>query len=265
MIEASFDRRSRWAAVTGAYQYDSGQRLVMRGLPSPDELTGEDDLLSGELPTVQAQFSYIGDSQSESRLALWDDWRGAWIAVIPDEYLTRHEDVAVHVSVYYGTDENGSRNKTMYEAVFCPISRPAPNDTVSDEQVAEWEAYETEIDLTLTSAQTAATNAKQAARTANEAAQAAGEAAQDAQDAAQAAQSAKDALIIAGERLAHAQHSVIDLRPGSEATAVYYRNTLTFGIPQGEKGETGDTGADGPTDITLAFSSGALTITPKEG
>lgn len=274
MIEASFDRMSRAAAISGVYQYDTGQRLRLHGLPSPDELTGEDDLLSGELPTVQVHYSYVGDSNAEVMLAQWDEWRGVWIADIPDAYMTRREAVYVHVYVYYGearpevmflNTETEVRGCTMYEGVFTPISRPAPGGAVTDEQAEAWAAYETEIDLALTSAQTATTNAKQAARAANEAAQAAGEAAQDAQDAAQAAQSAKDALTIAGERLAHAQHSVIDLRPGSEATAVYYRNTLTFGIPQGEKGETGDAGADGPTDITLAFSSGALTITPKEG
>ena len=36
MIEASFDRYDRNAAAAGAYQYDTGQRLVMHGLPSPE-------------------------------------------------------------------------------------------------------------------------------------------------------------------------------------------------------------------------------------
>lgn len=36
MIEASFGaERGSCAAVSGAYQYDTGQRLLMRGLPSP--------------------------------------------------------------------------------------------------------------------------------------------------------------------------------------------------------------------------------------
>ena len=36
MIDAIFDRHSRSAAVSGIYQYDTGQRLRLRGLPSPD-------------------------------------------------------------------------------------------------------------------------------------------------------------------------------------------------------------------------------------
>lgn len=56
MIDAIFDRHSRSAAVSGVYQYDTGQRLRLRGLPSPDEMLERDTLLSGEEVTVQAQF-----------------------------------------------------------------------------------------------------------------------------------------------------------------------------------------------------------------
>ena len=53
MIEASFEQgRGRSAAVSGAYQYDTGQRLRLRGLPSPSELLERDALLSGEAATV---------------------------------------------------------------------------------------------------------------------------------------------------------------------------------------------------------------------
>ena len=46
MIEASFEQgRGRSAAVSGAYQYDTGQRLRMYGLPGPDELAQRDELL----------------------------------------------------------------------------------------------------------------------------------------------------------------------------------------------------------------------------
>lgn len=245
MIEASFDRRNRRVAVTGAYQYDSGQRLVMRGLPSPDELTGEDDLLSGELPTVQAQFSYIGDSQAKSCLAVWDEWRGVWVVPIPDEYLTRHDDVAVHVNVYYGANESGSRSQTMYEGVFRPISRPAPNNTVSDDQIEQWSEKEVELTLAKTSAETAVTNAAEKADAAMNAADAARKAAQAAQDAKLSTDDAKAVLDSA------ARSGVANAMP-PEAAA-------------GEKGQKGDNGVDGPTDITITFVSGSLTITPKEG
>ena len=59
MIEASFEaQRGRGASVSGAYQYDSGQRLRMYGLPSPGELAQMDELLSGGEVTVQAQYSF---------------------------------------------------------------------------------------------------------------------------------------------------------------------------------------------------------------
>lgn len=73
MIDASFDRHSRSAAVSGIYQYDTGQRMRLRGLPSPEELLERDTMLSGDAVTVQAQFGYEGDSQTEPRLAAWDD------------------------------------------------------------------------------------------------------------------------------------------------------------------------------------------------
>ena len=105
MIVASFDKnQNRTAAVSGAYQYDIGQRLVMHGLPSPSEMAGEDDLLSGDMVTVQAQFSYVGDSQSEMRIAMWDEERQAWLVGVPDEYLTRHREVHVYVFCYYGSN-----------------------------------------------------------------------------------------------------------------------------------------------------------------
>ena len=48
MIEANFESRThKNAAIAGVYQYDTGQRLRMRGLPTPDELAEMDDFLAG--------------------------------------------------------------------------------------------------------------------------------------------------------------------------------------------------------------------------
>ena len=53
MLEANFSpETSRGASVTGAVQYDSGQRLRLRGLPTPQELAVEDELLSGDSVSV---------------------------------------------------------------------------------------------------------------------------------------------------------------------------------------------------------------------
>ena len=139
MITASFDER-RSAAVAGAYQFDTGQRLRMFGLPTPGELAQRDDFLSGDMVTVQAQYGFVGDSQTEMRLCTFEEESGAWIAAVPDVYLMRHEDVHVYVYVSYGQTEETCRAKTCYEAVFRPISRPAPGDAVTPGQINAWDA-----------------------------------------------------------------------------------------------------------------------------
>ena len=184
MIDASFDRHSRSAAVSGIYQYDTGQRMRLRGLPSPEELLEKDALLSGDAVTVQAQFAYEGDSQTEPRLAAWDEDMQAWLVDIPDAYLTRSETVRVFVEVYYGADENGARTKTMYEGVFKPISRPASLGTATDDQLAAWETLAAEVDLVLSPAGQAQQNAVSQAESAISAANTAQASADNAREAA---------------------------------------------------------------------------------
>lgn len=263
MIDASFDRHSRSAAVSGIYQYDTGQRMRLRGLPSPEELLEKDVLLSGEEVTVQAQFAYEGDSQTEPRLAAWDEDMQAWLVDIPDAYLTRSETVRVFVEVYYGADENGARTKTMYEGVFKPISRPASNDTATDDQLEAWETLAAEVDLVLSTAGPAEQNAVSQAESAISAGDAAQTAAAHAREAAQEAQDAEDALAALGRALGGMTVRTQTLAAGSAATAELSGNVLTLGIPRGADGAKGETGDTGPADITLSFSGGVLTITPK--
>ncbi len=263
MIDAIFDRHSRSAAVSGVYQYDTGQRLRLRGLPSPDEMLERDTLLSGEAVTVQAQFAYEGDSQTEPRLAAWDDDLYAWLVDIPDAYLTRSETVRVFVEVYYGADENGARTKTMYEGVFKPISRPASNDTATDDQLAAWKTLAAEVDLVLSPAGQAQQNAVSQAESATSAANAAQTAADNAQEAAQNTNAAKSALSAMAGTLGGMTVQTETLAAGSAATATLSGNVLTLGIPRGADGAKGETGDTGPADITLSFSGGVLTITPK--
>lgn len=263
MIDASFDRHSRSAAVSGIYQYDTGQRMRLRGLPSPEELLERDTMLSGDAVTVQAQFAYEGDSQTEPRLAAWDDDLQAWLVGIPDAYLTRSETVRVFVEVYYGADENGARTKTMYEGVFRPISRPASNDTATDDQLAAWETLSAEVDLVLSTAGPAQQNAVSQAESAISAGDTAQTAAAHAREAAQEAQDAEDALAALGRTLGGMTVQTETLAAGSAATATLSGNVLTLGIPRGADGAKGETGDTGPADITLSFSDGVLTITPK--
>lgn len=243
MIVASFDR-TKSAAVCGAYQYDTGQRLVMHGLPSPEELAQMDELLSGELVTVQAQFSYEGDSQAQMRLAMWDAARGVWICEVPDEYLTRHREVHVYVYLYYGADSTGERAQTAYEATFRPISRPAPEGTVTGEQIEQWNDLKAEIDISMEKVQSAVNGVNAAAQEADGANKRADQAAQDALDAAKAAREARNDLAAAG----------------GQATS-----GLTLRAEKGANGKKGEMGDTGPADVTLEFDSetGTLTIMTK--
>ena len=263
MIDASFDRHSRSAAVSGIYQYDTGQRMRLRGLPSPEELLEKDALLSGEAVTVQAQFGYDGDSQTEPRLAAWDDDLYAWLVDIPDAYLTRSETVRVFVEVYYGAGENGARTKTMYEGVFKPISRPASLGTATDDQLEAWSTLAAEVDLVLSTAGPAQQNAVSQAESAISAANTAQASADNAREAAQEAQDAEDVLTAMGRTLVGMTVQTETMAAGSAATATLSGNMLTLGIPRGADGPKGETGDTGPADITLSFSGGVLTITPK--
>lgn len=239
VIFASFDR-TKSAVVCGAYQYDTGQRLVMHGLPSPGEMAQMDELLSGDLVTVQAQFAYEGESQAQMRLAMWEETRGVWIVGVPDEYLTRHRDVHVYVYLYYGADETNERAQTAYEATFRPISRPAPEGTVTGEQLDQWTGLKAEIEISLAKIKSATDGAGAAAQ-----------AAQDAEKrAAQAAQNALDAAKASGD----AQQHLKDM--GGSAY-----DGLTIRAQDGVKGRRGETGDTGPADIRLAFDSGTGTLT----
>lgn len=263
MMHASFDEMNSTAAISGAYQYDTGQRLKFSGLPSPDVLGESDDFLSGDLVTVQAHFSYEGDEQAQMRLVQWDDDRMCWFANVPDEYLTRHEKVNVFVVISHGADDNGSRNKTSYKGVFIPIARPAPNNVVSEDQLERWEELEAEVNLSLISTQAASDNALGKVEVTNDAAEDAAEASEMAED---AAKEAKDALA----RLAAVNATWAGMQAartaGSEAGATLSGTKLTLTLPTGatgSKGTTGATGNTGPADIELSFANGTLTITPK--
>lgn len=227
MIEASFEGTTqRSAAVSGAYQYDTGQRLRMHGLPSPQELAERDDFLSGDVVTVQAQYAYAGDSQTEMRLALYDEATGTWTAAVPDAYLTQHADVFVYVYVGYGQTEEGMRAKTCYEAVFRPESRPAPGTEVTAAQKNAWDALMQEVNLAIADVNTAASNANAQAAVAKEAAEWAQSSAQKTDD----GMAKIDATTVTAQTLP----------PGSEATVIVTdkgtHSEVAFGIPKGTPG-----------------------------
>lgn len=263
MIEASFDRLSRRAAIDGAYQYDTGQRLRLSGLPSPDELAEEDDFLTGDMVTVQAHYGYDGDPQTESRLVQWDEDRFCWMSEIPDEYLTRNEPVNVYVYVYHGETEDETRAHTAYEGVFIPKYRPAPNNVASDDMLKQWAELEAEVDLVLSTMSAALENAATYTQNANEAAESANAAVEPTQAAAAEADK-QTARLEANEALWDgATVRRVDLSESASPSVAMEDGMLTYYLPAGPTGAQGDQGAAGPTDITLDFTDGVLTITPK--
>jgi len=264
VIVASFDG-TRSAAVGGVYQYDIGQRLVMHGLPSAEELARQDEMLSGDLVTVQAQFSYKGDSQADMRLAMWDEARRAWVVDVPDEYLTRSRDVHVYVYLYYGADATRERAQTAYEATFCPISRPAPSGTVTEEQLKQWETLKAEIEISMSRVDNAIKSAFDAASEAEAERGRIQTETEGASSAAVVVKKAIDALGDAGSDVGNAEISVVSLPAGSQATASLDMTgnvgRLTLGVPRGSNGAQGAQGETGLTDIRIEFDTTTKTLT----
>lgn len=228
MIHASFDDKShKSAAIAGIYQYDTGQRLKMHGLPSPKELAEKDDFLSGDVVTVQAQYGFIGDSQTETRLASYDEASGCWTADIPDIYLTRSSTVKVFVYVGYGAAEGAGRSKTCYEGSFTPISRPAPGTQVTPGQANAWDELVAEVNLTLAKMNTATSGANAATREYGS-----GSTVSLTDD------GVKKILLLGLERG----------MPGRDGA-------------KGERGEKGDKGDTGPAGVTFELVGTVLTIT----
>ena len=261
MIEANFELRThKSAAIAGIYQYDTGQRLRMRGLPTPDELAEMDDFLAGDVVTVQAQYGYAGDSQTETRIAAFDAETGCWMADIPDVYLTRSGAVKVFVYVSYGATADETRAKTCYEGSFTPISRPAPSTQVTPSQGNAWDALVTEINLTLSKINTAISEANAAT--------------EGAKTQTEATQKAVQAANAQAQRLADMDIRAQAREYGSGSTAQMADSggklVLTLGIERGkpgakgdkgEKGDRGDKGDTGPAGVTFSLSGTTLTIT----
>ena len=236
MIEASFEQAThKSAAIGGIYQYDTGQRLRMRGLPTPEELAEMDDFLVGDAVTVQAQYGYIGDSQTETRLAAFDARTGCWEAEIPDAYLTRSSAVKVFVYVGYGATEDEVRAKTCYEGSFTPISRPAPGSQVTPSQGNAWDALVAEINLTLSKMNTAISETNAAA--------------ENALEATKAANTQTDHL-----SKMTVQAATRNYGSGSTATLTDdgTKKVLTLGLERGPKGDKGDKGEKGDKGATGA-------------
>ena len=243
MIDAVFRANTTNAAsATGAVQYDTGQRLRLRGLPAPDELAEKDDFLSGELVTVQVQFAYEGDSQTESRLAVYDESEGVWMVDVPDVYLQRNYPVVFFIYVGYGSDEYRARSKTMYTGAFRPSARPAPSNQVTPDQKNAWDALVAEVNLAISETNTAASSANAAAAVAGK----------------------WGNVTTSAETLpegSNATFAVSETGTGKNMHVGIPRGATGAQGPKGDKGDKGDTGATGPAGVTFTLSGTTLTIT----
>lgn len=237
MIETSFDEH-RQGAISGVYQYDTGQQLRLHGLPSPEYLLSQEGVDTEDEITVKVQFSHDGDMQSGEQSAVYDVKTSSWNTRIPDFYLQDSLLVRVHVYVTVGA---GSR--TMYEATFTPTPRTAPPGVVTAEQSSMWDALVKEVNMAIASANTAAGSATAASATAKEAASKAETAIEQAGTATKKASDAAD--WIKGIKA-----KATDVLPEGNATAKITEEDgkplLTIGVPKGDKGDRGETGAEGP-------------------
>lgn len=283
MIEASFDAvRSRKAAVSRIYQYDTGQKLRLHGLPSQGELTDMDELLydpslpEGSRPVVASalvQYGYEWSERSEDYAAIPQE-DGTWVVDLPDEYLSRADPVHMYVYVYHGeinigTEEDEDyliRGRTIYEGVFTPIARPAPSNTATPEQLERWEALTSpggDVYEALAAVEAANENAQEQAAAALAAAAMLDPENADvtlrpipaAQAAQENAEEAYELLRVTAGGWERLQVTVTTLAPGADPTAAVTtegtRRRITLGVPKGETGDKGPTGARGPKDITI--------------
>ena len=260
MINASFSSSGRDAAISGAFQYDTGQRLRMHGLPSPDEFLAKDEHLSGGMVTVEAQFSFMGDEKTEARPATWDAESEVWTVAVPDVYLRRYADVHLYVYVSYGQTDKEMRAKTVYEAVFRPISRPAPGGEVTENQKDEWQGFKDEINLKLTEAGTAISGANAAKEAATDAANAANAAAEKAIGDVSAYLSFLGRTDVTAERIEPYADPTVKVEKKTDDEGNEY-TLVTFGVPQSVV-TVNDRKADDKGNIALTYDDvGAL---PKD-
>lgn len=121
------------------YQWDRGQVLVMRGLPSAEG--------GSPWPSIEVHYGYKDEPNLYVRPAGYNPDRLYWVAEIPDSMFVRADPVYAYVYLHQGTDEENHliAAETAYTATWTPISRPAPPNIVTEDQVPTIEYYLTEL------------------------------------------------------------------------------------------------------------------------
>jgi hypothetical protein len=147
------------------------------------------------------------------------------------------------VYVGYGNTEDGQRTKTYYEAVFRPISRPAPSNSVTPGQLNAWDAWVQEVNLSIAGANEAAAGANGAKTSANEAAEKANKSA---------------------AKIDNMTVEAVTLEAGSDATVAISekdgKKHIVIGVPVGADGKPGVAKINGYE----VSDEGEITLTAKD-
>ena len=165
----------------------------------------------------------------------------------------------MHVYVYdsYGQTETSMRSKTVYEAVFRPISRPAPSTNVTPDQTNAWDKLVGEINAATSDAYEKAGLAAGATETAELAAAAANTAADAATEAVKSANNALDVYVtmvdsmqVEATRLGAYAEPTVEIKDVTNDETGKKHKLITFGFPQSVV-TVNKIAADDNGDITL--------------
>ena len=130
-----------------------------------------------------------------------------------------------------------------------------------------WNETIADVNKTLANMNSAISGANGAAETARIEAEEAGEQADAAMEAVAAANDAADSANTEAEKWRNATVSAVTLEAGSEATATLSEKNgvkhITFGVPRGADGRTGDKGDTGKSGVTFTRSGTTLLITTE--
>jgi len=278
IIFAAFENGATSCRTSPLYQYDYGQILRITGIELPtayethfsnephgtaviqigsgEGVTIPDSMLLSGQPVYAWIFLHAGADDGETEYVITIPVIGR--AAITDDPPTPVEQRAIDQAIAaldLAVEKTGEDVETT--AGFAESARQYAQDAeTAREGAAEArnDAEDAKDNATLakesaeaarTAAETARDTARTAQRSASESADFAESYAESADIAWNGAERAKNRAEAALAEFTNVTAVAETLAPGSQATANYQNGTLTFGIPQGIKGETGDTGPQG--------------------
>lgn len=278
IIFAAFENGATSCRTSPLYQYDYGQILRITGIELPtayethfsnephgtaviqigseDGVTIPDSLLLSGRPVYAWIFLHTGADDGETEYVITIPVIGR--ATITDDPPTPVEQRAIDQAIAaldLAVEKTGEDVETA--AGFAESARQYAQDAETAREGAAEARNDAEdakdnailakeaAEAARTAAETARDTARTAQRAASESADFAESYAESADIAWNGAERAKNRAEAALAEFTNVTAVAETLPPGSQATANYQNGTLTFGIPRGVKGETGDTGPQG--------------------